>query len=172
MFQQISVAQNRDLVILLYVPIHYQGEHMSTLDSLKLVSVSKPAKLPAIVQRRNKLSNKLWDQIQLAQAKSTGSTYAPKITKRFKDVEGNIKLLEVPKRVKPWWFTAQNGQVCIVLRYGSKVLEIAPNKTAIELEKPTDLIPTLEKIKSAVEAGELDQLIEAATEAVRMGFKH
>jgi hypothetical protein len=145
---------------------------MSTLDSLKLVSVSKPAKLPAIVQRRNKLSNKLWDQIQLAQAKSTGSTYAPKITKRFKDVEGNIKLLEVPKRVKPWWFTAQNGQVCIVLRYGSKVLEIAPNKTAIELEKPTDLIPTLEKIKSAVEAGELDQLIEAATEAVRMGFKH
>jgi len=172
LFQQISVAQNRDLVILLYVPIHYQGEHMSTLDSLKLVSVSKPAKLPAIVQRRNKLSNKLWDQIQLAQAKSTGSTYAPKITKRFKDVEGNIKLLEVPKRVKPWWFTAQNGQVCIVLRYGSKVLEIAPNKTAIELEKPTDLIPTLEKIKSAVEAGELDQLIEAATEAVRMGFKH
>lgn len=172
MFQQIPVAQNRDLVILLYVPIHYQGEHMSTLDSLKLVSVSKPAKLPAIVQRRNKLSNKLWEQIQLAQAKSAGSTYAPKITKRFKDREGNIKLLEVPKRVKPWWFTAQNGQVCVVLRYGSKVLEIAPNKTAIELEKPTDLIPTLEKIKSAVEAGELDHLIEAATEAVRMGFKH
>ena len=172
MFQQIPVAQNRDLVILLYVPIHYQGEHMSTLDSLKLVCVSKPAKLPAIVQRRNKLSNKLWEQIQLAQAKSAGSTYGPKITKRFKDREGNVKLLEVPKRVKPWWFTAQNGRVCVVLRYGSKVLEIAPNKTAIELEKPTDLIPTLEKIKSAVEAGELDHLIEAATEAVRMGFKH
>ena len=78
----------------------------------------------------------------------------------------------MPKRVKPWWFTAQNGRVCVVLRYGSKVLEIAPNKTAIELEEPTDLIPTLEKIKSAVEAGELDHLIEAATEAVRMGFKH
>ena len=172
MFQQIPVAQNRDLVILLYVPIHYQGEHMSTLDSLKLVSITKPAKLPAIVQRRNKLSNKLWEQIQLAQAKSIGSTYGPKITKRFKDREGNVKLLEVPKRVKPWWFTAQNGRVCVVLRYGSKVLEIAPNKTAIELEKPTDLIPTLEKIKSAVEAGELDHLIEAATEAMRMGFKH
>jgi hypothetical protein len=145
---------------------------MSTLDSLKLVSVTKPAKLPAIVQRRNKLSNKLWEQIQLAQAKSAGSTYAPKITKRFKDHEGNVKLLEVPKRVKPWWFIAQNGRVCLVLRYGSKVLEIAPNKTAIELEKPADLIPTLDKIKSAVEAGELDHLIEAATEAVRMGFKH
>ena len=145
---------------------------MSTLDSLKLVSVTKPAKIPAIVQRRNKLSNKLWEQIQLAQAKSAGSTYAPKITKRFKDHEGNVKLLEVPKRVKPWWFIAQNGRVCLVLRYGSKVLEIAPNKTAIELEKPADLIPTLDKIKSAVEAGELDHLIEAATEAVRMGFKH
>ena len=145
---------------------------MSTLDSLKLVNVIKPAKLPAIVQRRNKLSNKLWEQIQLAQAKSVGSTYAPIITKRFKDREGNVKLLDVPKRVKPWWFTAHNGRVCVVLRYGSRALEIAPNKTAIELEKPTDLVPTLEKIKSAVEAGELDHLIETATEALRMGFKH
>ena len=145
---------------------------MSTLDSLKLVNVIKPAKLPAIVQRRNKLSNKLWEQIQLAQAKSTGSTYAPIITKRFKDREGNVKLLDVPKKVKPWWFTAHNGRVCVVLRYGSRALEIAPNKTAIELEKPTDLVPTLEKIKSAVEAGELDHLIEAATEALRMGFKN
>jgi len=145
---------------------------MSTLDSLKLVSITKPAKLPAIVQRRNKLSNKLWEQIQLAQAKSTGSTYAPIISKRFKDREGNVKVLEVPKRVKPWWFTAQNGRICLVLRYGSKTLEIAPSKSAIELDKPSDLVPTLEKIKSAVEAGELDHLIDRATEAVRLGFKH
>ena len=153
-------------------PLIYQGVNMSTLDSLKLVSVIKPAKLPPVVQRRNKLSDKIWEQIQLAEAKSNGGTYAPLKSKRIKDIEGNIKLLEVPKRIKPWWFTAQNGKVCLILRYGSKVLEIAQSKTAIELDKPTELVPTLQKIKIAVEAGELDHLIDAATEAVKLGFKH
>ena len=171
MIRQISVAQTARSIVLLYMPINYQGTDMIILDKLKLVTITKPSKLPAVVQRRNKLSDKLWEQIQLAKARSSGTTYSPMITKRFKDREGNVKLLEVPKRVKPWWFTAQNGRVCVVLRYGSKVLEIAPNKTAIELEKPTDLIPTLEKIKSAVEAGELDHLIEAATEKVRFNFR-
>ena len=145
---------------------------MSTLDSLTLVTITKPAKLPLVVQRRNKLSDKIWEQIQLADAKSNGGTYAPLKAKRLKDAEGNIKLLEVPKRIKPWWFTAENGKVCLILRYGSKALEIAQGKTAIELDKPNELIPTLQKIKAAVEAGELDHLIDAATEAVRMGFKH
>lgn len=144
---------------------------MSILDTLKLVTVTKSSKLPAVVQRRNKLSDKLWEQIQLAKARSTGSTYAPMITKRFKDREGNIKLLEVPKRIKPWWFTAHNGRVCLVLRYGSKALEIAPNKTAIELDKLSALIPMLENIKSAVEQGDFDHLIEAATQQVRFCFK-
>jgi hypothetical protein len=49
---------------------------------------------------------------------------------------------------------------------------MAPGKTAIELDKPIELIPTLQKIKSAIEAGELDHLIDAATEAVKLGFKH
>jgi hypothetical protein len=145
---------------------------MSTLETLKLVTVTKPAKLPPVVQRRNKLSDKLWEQIQLAEAKSNGGTYAPLKSKRIKDIEGNIKLLDVPKRIKPWWFTAQNGKVCLILRYGSKALEIARGKTAIELDKPDELIPILQKIKEAVEAGELDHLIDAATEAVRLGFKH
>ena len=145
---------------------------MSTLTTLKFVSVTKPTKLPAIVQRRNKLSDKLWEQIQLAQAKNSGSTYAPLKAKRIKDIDGNIKLLNIPKRIKPWWFTAQNGKVCLVLRYGSKILEIAPGKTAIELDKPDELVPTLEMVKTAVEAGEFDQLIGIATEALKMGFKH
>ena len=153
-------------------PFIYQGANVSTLDSLKLVAVTKPAKLPPIVQRRNKLSDKLWEQIQLAVAKSNGGTYAPLKSKRLKDIEGNIKLLDVPKRIKPWWFTAQNGKVCLILRYGSKALEISQGKTAIELDKPTELIPTLQKIKTAVEAGELDHLIDVATEAVKLGFKH
>ena len=143
---------------------------MSTLESLKLVTVTKPAKLPTVVQRRNKLSDKLWEQIQLAQAKNAGTTFAPLKAKRLKDLEGNIKVLEVPKRIKPWWFTAQNGKSCLVVRYGSKTLEIAKGKTAIELEKPDELIHTLEILKAAVEAGELDTQIEKAAGALKEGF--
>lgn len=143
---------------------------MSTLEALKLVTATKPAKLPVIVQRRNKLSNKLWEQIQLAEAKNAGTTFAPLKTKRLKDIEGNIKTLEVPKRIKPWWFTAQNGKPCLVVRYGSKTLEIAQGKTAIELDKPDELIHTLEMIKSAVEAGELDAQIECAAGLLKVGF--
>ena len=143
---------------------------MSILETLNLVAVSKPAKLPTVVQRRNKLSDKLWEQIQLAQAKNTGTTFAPLKAKRLKDLKGNIKVLEVPKRIKPWWFTAQNGKACLVVRYGSKTLEIAQGKTAIELEKPDELIHTLEVLKAAVEAGELDAQIEQAAGLLKEGF--
>lgn len=143
---------------------------MSTLEALKLVTVTKPAKLPAVVQRRNKLSDKLWEQIQLAEAKNAGITFAPLKTKRLKDIEGNIKTLEVPKRIKPWWFISENGKACLVVRYGSKNLEIAKGKTAIELDKPDALIHTLEMIKSAVEAGELDKQIENAAGLLKEGF--
>ena len=143
---------------------------MSTLATLKFVSVTKPTKLPVIIQRRNKLSDKLWEQIQLAEAKSAGTKYAPLKTKRLKDIEGNIKTLEVPKRIKPWWFTAQNGKACLVVRYGSKTLEIAKGKTAIELDKPDELIHTLQMIKTAVEAGELDEQIKQAAGALKEGF--
>ncbi len=143
---------------------------MSTLEALKFVTVTKPIKLPVIVQRRNKLSDKLWEQIQLAKAKSAGTSYAPLKTKRLKDIEGNIKTLEVPKRIKPWWFTAQNGKSCLVVRYGSKALEITQGKTAIELDKPDELIHTLEMIKTAVEAGELDVQIEKVAGQLKEGF--
>jgi len=165
-----QVAQPPFPIILLYVPINHLGVDMSTLETLKLVTVTKPAKLPAVVQRRNKLSDKLWEQIQLAEARSAGTSYAPLKTKRLKDIEGNIKILEVPKRIKPWWFTAQNGKACLVVRYGSKTLEIAQGKTAIELDKPDELIHTLEMIKTAVEAGELDAQIEKAAGLLKEGF--
>ena len=56
------------------------------------------------------------------------------------------------------------------MRYGSKTLEIAQGKTAIELDKPDELIHTLEMIKTAVEAGELDAQIERAAGLLKEGF--
>jgi hypothetical protein len=59
---------------------------------------------------------------------------------------------------------------CLNIRYGAKIIEFAKGKTAVEVNSADDLIKALEVIKAAVEAGELDSQIEAASGAVRAGF--
>ena len=49
------------------------------------------------------------------------------------------------------------------VRYCSKVLELARGKAAIEVSDAQDLIRTLEAVKAAVMAGELDGQIQAAS---------
>jgi hypothetical protein len=145
---------------------------MSVLTSLKLVAAKKPAKQPPVVQRRNKLSSKLWEQVQLARAQKAGETFAPTRMRSVRDPDTGLrKDVEVPKRVKPWWFVADNGRVCLTVKYGTKVLELAKGKGAIEVAGPEELIKTLETIKTAVEAGELDGQIEAASQSLSAGFR-
>ena len=147
---------------------------MSTLSSLKLVAArkpSKPSKPSGLVQRRHKLSNKLWEQLQLAQAQATGETYAPTRQRVIKDPETGLRReVTVPKCVRPWWFVADNGKVCLSVKYGSRVMELAKGKSAVEVAGPQELIKTLEAIKAAVEAGELDAMIDTASQSLREGF--
>ncbi len=135
-----------------------------------MVNSKKPTSIPPILQRRNKLSTKVWEQIQLAKAQSEGGTYTVKKFKSVKDIDGARKTVEHQKRVRPWWFVASDGKVCLNVRYGAKVIEFAKGKTAIEVASANELIKALEIIKSAVEAGELDTQIEQASGAVRAGF--
>ena len=144
---------------------------MSTLTSLKLVNAKKPNAIPPILHRRNKLSTKIWEQIQLAKAHKDGGTFTVKRFKTVKDYDGSSKSIELQKRVRPWWFVADAGKVCVNVRYGAKLIELAKGKTAVEVSSAEDLIKTLEIIKVAVEAGELDAQIEIASGAVRAGFK-
>jgi TRAP-type mannitol/chloroaromatic compound transport system substrate-binding protein len=49
-------------------------------------------------------------------------------------------------------------------------LELAKGKYAIEIASTNDVVPTLQIIKTAVEAGELDVAIENASLKLREGF--
>lgn len=135
-----------------------------------MVNSKKPTSIPPILQRRNKLSTKVWEQIQLAKAQSEGGTYTVKKFKSVKDIDGARKTIEHQKRIRPWWFVASDGKVCLNVRYGAKVIEFAKGKTAVEVASADELIKALEIIKAAVEAGELDTQIEQASGAVRAGF--
>ncbi|WVN42035.1 DUF6641 family protein [beta proteobacterium MWH-UniP1] len=144
---------------------------MSALASLKLTAAKKPINQPAIVAQRNKLSKRLWEQIELARAQQTGSTFVSKKLKSIRDADGVRTTVEVAKRIKPWWFVAENGKVCVNVRYGSKLIELAKNKSAIEVGSAAELIDALTVVKTAVEAGELDSQIELASGALRSGFR-
>ena len=48
------------------------------------------------------------------------------------------------------------------VRYGNKRIELAPKKPTIELGDTENLVPTLETIKEAVIAGELDRQLAAS----------
>lgn len=143
---------------------------MATLASLKLVTAKKPSNLPPVVHRRNKLSSKVYEQIQLARSQNEGTVFAPTRTKTVTNAEGQRVQLTQPKRVKPWWFVAESGNCCIAIRYGSKVLELAKGKTAIEVASASALIDALEAVNAAVIAGELDGQIEAASGQLRSAF--
>ena len=143
---------------------------MATLASLKLVAAKKPSNLPPVVHRRNKLSSKVYEQIQLARSQNEGTAFTPTRTKTVTNADGQRVQLTQPKRVKPWWFVAESGKCCIAIRYGSKVLELAKGKTAIEVASASALIDALEAVNAAVIAGELDGQIEAASGQLRSAF--
>lgn len=145
---------------------------MSTLNSLKLVAVKKPRNMPAIVIRRNKLSSKLWEQINLAQSQMDGKPFVVMKYRSVKDPETGLrKQVEVPKRIKPWWFQSEQGKVCVSVKYGSWTIELAKGKPSIEVASGEELVKALTAIKQAVEAGELDSQIEVASSSLRSGFK-
>ncbi len=88
----------------------------------------------------------------------------------MRDIDGVKKTIEVPKRVKPWWYTSEQGKVCLTVKYGSAVLELRKGLPSIELASAEQLVGTLEMLKQAVEGGELDKEIEAASGALRANF--
>lgn len=143
---------------------------MATLASLKLVAAKKPTNMSPASQRRNKLLAKLEQQIFLATAHNQGETYAPMHVKTVINAAGERVQVSQPKKIKPWWFVSENGKVCVAIRYGAKVIELAKGKTAIEVSNPAALIEALDAVKVAVQAGELDAQLEAASMKLREGF--
>ena len=145
---------------------------MATLATLKLSAAVKPTHMPAVQLRRNKLAKRLWEQTELAKAQQAGAQFF--VTKFRTVVEndtGMRKQVEVNTRIKQWWFTTDSGKLALSVRYGARLLELAKGKFAVELASEKELVPTLEVIKEAVLAGELDAAIEIASVKLRNGFE-
>lgn len=141
-----------------------------SLENLNLVTSTKPLHQPPVVQRRNKLITKLWEQEQLVKARLENTTFAVKKHKTIKDLEGNQRRIEVDKRLKPWWFQDVDGRLCFNVRYGSKQLEIKPGRSTIAVKDFEELLNTITLIKSSVAEGILDAAIDKASGALKANF--
>ena len=145
---------------------------MTVLSKLKLVSSKKERNISPIVVRRNKLAAKIEEQLLFATAQREGQIYAPKRLKNVTDkVTGERKTIEATKRIKEWYWTNSSGKIHLSVRYGSKTLEFAKGKNAIELSTEDELLATLATLKEAVIAGELDEAIAEVSNATRKAFK-
>jgi hypothetical protein len=145
---------------------------MTNLATLKLVAATKPNSESSEVHRRLKLCGRIDEQLAMAQAMAAGQAYLPTKTRSVVDSDSGLrKQVTVTKRVKPWWFTGDDGKLYLFVRYGARILNLSKNKTAVEVSNKESLVPTLETIKAAVFAGELDEQIAAASKDLRSGFK-
>ena len=109
---------------------------MSGLSALKFVANKPQQGSSPKHARRQKLSNKLHEQIQMAKAIQAGTEFVPVKIRSVRDQEtGETRKVEIPKRLKPWWWPSENGKMFITVRYGARTLEVIEGKNAIEHAK-------------------------------------
>ena len=65
-------------------------------------------------------------------------------------------------RFRRWWWSDDTGKVMLDVRYGNKRIELKPGKPTIEVSSADNLLPTIQAVREAVAAGELDTLLMAA----------
>ena len=144
---------------------------MTTFAALKLTAAQKPINVTATQARRTKLAQRLDEQIGLATAMLAGTHYTATRLQTVTDAETGVRTkVEANKRVKCWWFTAENGKLALSVRYGARQLELAKGKFAIEVASMKDMVQTLDIVKAAVLDGQLDGAIDAASNKLRAGF--
>ena len=144
---------------------------MTALAGLKLTAAQKPTQMSPVQQRRNKLMNKIHQQIELAKAQVNGQHYAQRRYRTVKGADGSRTSVEVETAVRQWWWQQDNGKLALSIRYGSKLIALSPKANAIECANYDELTAALATIRAAVEAGELDAQIEAASVKLREGFR-
>jgi hypothetical protein len=119
--------------------------------SISLVSVQKPTANTPILQRRNKLTSNIDQQIV------------------------KIGLFREGKRISREQFWVDGiGAIYFQLRYGKQPLELEKGKSTLKAGPGgwDDMVAQLDEIKTIAVFGGLDSALEACANAVRSNFKN
>lgn len=133
---------------------------MSILAKMELKTVVRTAKADPIVARRERLIEKLKEQIEVYQALQNGSQYYRTKEKRTTDADGNRVIDTVKHIVKPFFFEQDKGWY-VQCRYGSRVINLYNRHNAIFVNNFKDIGNVLTKLIEATSLGEFDKSIAA-----------
>ncbi len=121
---------------------------------------------------RQKLITAIDVQIAASEAAAKGEVFIHRQKRWVDDAEtGERVRKEVPVRLRSWSWQDESGKMQLEVRYGNKRLEIKPKKTAIEVGDAANLVPTLNLLREAIAAGELDKVLIAARDERSSSFK-
>ena len=137
---------------------------MSHLSKLKIVAQAQKRLQSKTEQRRAKLLEKLDDQLAMVQALIAGELFTRHRRIWQTNAEGERVLIERPKRTRAWYWMSGAGGCYFSAWYGSKIIELKPGMTAIQVNKREDLPDAIRSVMDAVRQGELDIQIEDVAE--------
>src|SRR6266480_2822040 len=116
--------------------------------SISLVAIQKPTANSPVIQRRNKFTASVEQQI----LKIASFREGRRISKEAFWVDGS-------------------GSIYFALRYGRTPLELDKGKSTLKASSWEDLLDQLEQVKIIAIAGGLDDPLAAAANSVRANFK-
>jgi len=134
----------------------------SILSTLSLSASQKQNVTDKPTQRRNKLLAKLDEQILVAEGELKGEEYFGTKVRIERDEDGEITRIKEPKRVNKWFYTNNGNDWYFEVKYGNRVLQLAKDKTTIDVGALDKMVAVIEQVKQAVIANELDDAITAA----------
>ena len=134
---------------------------MSILSKLTLTATSPRQPMTSLARKRIKLLHKLELQITAAKAEANDEHHMEEIKRWIKDAEtGDKQLKTIERPVKKWWWQNEHGAWMITLRDGNKIVPLAKDKTSVEVGSSEGMVSTLQTLRQAVIAGELDEQLE------------
>ncbi len=134
---------------------------MPNLSKLKLSTTSPRQPMTALARKRIKLMQRLDQQIEAAEADQRDEQFMEEVKRWVRDEEtGDKKLITKERPVKVWWWQNQHGAWMISLRDGNRLIPLGADNTPVEVGDKADLVSTLETLRDAVIAGELDAQLE------------
>ena len=137
---------------------------MIQLADVKLVSAVRPTFQDPVALKRLKFISRVSEQLEIANLSMKGEQIP------FTSFNDPVSLKR-PRKVSPWWWTDKDGKYLMAIKYGSKVIELAKGKPAVQAETLEQIIEVLKSLKLATSNGELDLHLTQASELIRKKFK-
>jgi hypothetical protein len=134
------------------------------LADVKLVSAVRPTFQDLVTLKRSKFISRVSEQLEIANHLMKGEQIP------FTSFHDPVSLKR-PRKVSPWWWTDKDGKYLLTIKYGSKVIELAKGKPAVQAETLDQIIEVLKCLKLATSNGELDLHLTQASELIRKKFK-